>query len=273
LPSWKQLLKLPPEELARHDLAEVNVACAADLPGSEMLDPLRCIRTLDQWADQVQCKTLSSFNRFERNPAEYGNSVAYFRILVMVTVLIREIGVHYHPLYKANQLALAKYDPELLANDGFFKDARNLFVHGPVLTKQGTCTSLPPLYISVGRRLGYPLKLVATMGHSFARWDEPGERFNIECASHGLNCHPDEHYLSWPLGATAEQVKRFCLLRSKSPREELAAFLSSRGQCWYDNGNYQEAADSFAGACLAAPDNEACPRALEIMLRHRATNH
>ena len=33
--------------------------------------------------------------------------------------------------------------------------------------------------MAVGRRLGYPLKLVTTKGHLFVRWEGAGERFNI----------------------------------------------------------------------------------------------
>ena len=52
--------------------------------------------------------------------------------------------------------------------DGFFADARDVFLHG--LTgpeRRGTCSSLPVLHVAVGRRLGYPLKLVTTKGHQF----------------------------------------------------------------------------------------------------------
>ena len=31
-----------------------------------------------------------------------------------------------------------------------------------------------------------------------------GERFNVECTSHGLNCHPDDYYRNWPMPTMAE---------------------------------------------------------------------
>ena len=50
---------------------------------------------------------------------------------------------------------------------------------------------MPILYIAIGRRLGYPLKLVHAHGHDFVRWDEPGgERFNIDATSPGFHLRP-----------------------------------------------------------------------------------
>ena len=38
----------------------------------------------------------------------------------------------------------------------------------PRALARGTCSSLPVLQVAVGRRLGYPLKLVTTKGHQQA---------------------------------------------------------------------------------------------------------
>lgn len=63
-----------------------------------------------------------------------------------------------------------------------------------LLGGRGTCSSLPPLYVAIGRRLGYPLKLVKSFAHLFARWDNgAGERFNIECTARQFVSHPDEY--------------------------------------------------------------------------------
>ena len=62
-----------------------------------------------------------------------------------------------------------------------------LFIHGIIDGPGGTCASMPVLYVAVGRRLGYPLKLVEARGHLLLRWDDPlGQRlgtpdvFNVE---------------------------------------------------------------------------------------------
>ena len=95
----------------------------------------------------------------------------------------------------------------------------------------GTCSSLPVLQVAVGRRLGYPLKLVATKGHLFVRWEGAGERFNIEAAGQGVNRFTDDYYRHWPLEITPAEEVAEGYLKSLTPPEELAVFLSIRGMC------------------------------------------
>jgi hypothetical protein len=198
------------------------------------------MRTLDQWAKQVEGETERLRPQFDRHPEEFNHSWAMFRALALVTVLQRDIGI--------------RYNPGLIERDDFFTDARNLFLHGVIDTRQGTCSSLPPLYLAVGRRLGYPLKLVTTASHLFVRWDDAGgERFNIECTSLGMNSYPEEHYRTWPVKVTNEQVAAFRFLHSHSPREELAAFLGCRGHCSLFNEDYRGAAQAYAWARVADP--------------------
>jgi hypothetical protein len=239
--SWASLVGLTDAELAGHDIAAVNLACAAGLPGAEGLDAAPCLAQLDAWAEHVGRETARCAAQFERAPAAFGDSWAYFRVLVLATVLQQDCGV--------------RYEPTLIERDDFFADARNLFLHGVLQGQGGTCSSLPPVYVAVGRRLGYPLRLVQTNSHLFARWDDPEtcERFNIECTSHGLNCHPDDYYRDWPLPTTPDEVARSGWLVSLMPREELAAFLASRGHCWQDNRRYRPAVEAYAWATARAP--------------------
>jgi len=41
LPHWSALLNLSEAELAEHDVAAINLACAAGLPGAEHYEPHR----------------------------------------------------------------------------------------------------------------------------------------------------------------------------------------------------------------------------------------
>lgn len=247
-----------------YDIAEVNLACATGLPGSERIDVSAYLRTLDQWAETVRRETDCISAQFWQHAEQFGNSWAYFRILEMVTVLQRDLGIRYNEFYKARQLSFGRhFDPRLLDGDDFFKDSRNLFIHGIIETKEGTCSSLPPFFIAIGRRLGYPLKLVATAGHLFARWDDPGgERFNIECTSEGLNCWPDEYYLLWPFRVRPEDVTLCRFLKSQTPQEELAGFMSQRALCLQDNGHLKEVAYVYALSSSLAPDNRLLASAL-----------
>jgi hypothetical protein len=174
----------------------------------------------------------------------YHHSEAYLRAEMLVQVLCEDLGV--------------KYD--LTAKDNFdFNDSRVAFIHGMIPmpgqkfddTPGGTCASMPVLYVAVGRRLGYPLKLVTTHGHVFVRWDgmedpHPAwrERFNME-GTHGFSSFPDDYYKTWPVKITDAIVKANGYLISLTPMEEFAEFLASRGHCGRDNGQ-----DAFAARCF-----------------------
>jgi hypothetical protein len=156
--AWTELVPLPEAELAHLDFAAVNLACAAGLPGADGLDAPRCRAALDAWSAHVHSETLRAAHQFTSDPAAFEHSWAYFRTLVLVTVLQEDFGVG--------------YNTGLVERDDFFSDAANLFLHGVLQGRGGTCSSLPLAYVAVGRRLGYPLRLVQTKNHVFARWDD-----------------------------------------------------------------------------------------------------
>jgi len=70
-----------------YDIAEINLLAAKGLPGAENLDVEKSLKTLDHWAAWVRRETDRSFHKFKDAPAEYNNSEAYFRILMMVCIL------------------------------------------------------------------------------------------------------------------------------------------------------------------------------------------
>jgi hypothetical protein len=242
---WKQLTHLSDAELAKLDIAEVNLACAAGLPESNKIDVDHCLRTLNLWAAQVHGYTRKATHLFEAHPGEYG-SWAQFRILAMITCLQRDLGV--------------RYNPAKIREDAVF-NADDDFIHGVIQGSGGTCASLPVVYAAVGRRLGYPIKLVMAWGngagHLFARWDDPhGERFNIEASGKGLVCPPDNYYREGFYQISPEFERRCYLLKSMTPKEEFATFLKQRGFQWKELGNYRKAVESFSWAYAAAPHNE-----------------
>lgn len=131
LPDWRDFLAMSDEELARQDLAVVNLACAAGLPGAEGIDVPGCLRWLDRATDLVRRWTAAGLDEFFRpNPAEFNNSEAYFRVLGLTTVLQRHCGVRYDP---------SKIGAGL---EGPF-EFHEYFIHGPIQGPGGTCATLP----------------------------------------------------------------------------------------------------------------------------------
>jgi hypothetical protein len=185
--------------------------------------------------------------RFERNPAEFENSYGYFRMLMLCVVLAEDYGVHYAAQRRAGPEATR-------ADDGFFADSSLVFLHGLLGPgHHGTCSSLPVLYVAVGRQLGYPLKLVTTRGHLFVRWEGKRERFNVEATAQGLCRHDDDYYLHWPFEVSPAEEAAERYLKSLTASEELAVFLSIRGMCLREQGRLSEAVLSFAAAAQLAP--------------------
>ena len=223
------------------EIATANVSCSRGLPGAGEVDEAAAFQTLDEWAKHVESETARHLYRFRQNPSAFNNSEAYFRMLSLVTVLQEDCGV--------------RYNPERMQSPDF-ADSRDLFLHGLLTGKhQGTCVSMPVLYVAVGRRLGYPLKLVTSKAHVFARWESPDgrERLNIEATSQGLNCFPDEYYHTWPVPLTPAEIASGQYLKSLTPDEELAVFLSVRGHCLEATGRLPEAQLAYAQAHQLAP--------------------
>ena len=240
------LLQMTPEQLASVDIAELNLLCATGLPGGENIDISRCLRKLDEWATKVRADTERHLYR-AHDPKwadHYKHSENWLRAEFLAQVLQEDCGVH--------------YNMERMRNIDFTK-SKDLFIHGMIDdTNGGTCTSMPVLYVAVGRRLGYPLKLVQTKAHVFVRWDDGKECFNIETTSNGGAAgYPDDYYRTWPEKWTDAEANANRYLISLSPAEELAQFMANRGHCLLDNGRAKEAFDAYAVAQKLAPHDPA----------------
>ena len=262
--TFAALLAARPDSLQGADVATINLLCAQDLPGTPEVKQKEFLKRLDAWAARVRAETERHRNRFNRNPAEFEHSDGFFKMLMMAVVLAEDCGVHYVP----NR----QIDPASAADgDGFFANPSDVFLHGVLGSKRGgTCSSLPVLHVAIGRRLGYPLKLVTTKGHLFVRWEGQGERFNVEVSGQGLNRFDDNYYRKWPFPVSDEEVAAEGYLKSLTAPEELAVFLSIRGMCLREAGRRQEAADSFASAARFAPNCHSYKR-MELQLRSLVT--
>jgi hypothetical protein len=246
LPGLGEVLFLPLEELATLPLGYLNLLCATLLPDTADLNIPACMRTLSAWTQRVHRETDRQLWKFRQRPGDFENSEAYFRVLVMITVLQRDCGV--------------TYDRNCV-NVKTFATAREGFIHGLLSgDKKGTCANMPVLYAAAGRALGYPIYLAAAKGHVFCRWQNArtGERFNIEASGHGVTTPPDAHYAHWPRPITEAEVRHGIFLRNLDPAEELAHFMATRGHCLLDRGHVLDAIVAYGHAHRLAPTDPTC---------------
>jgi hypothetical protein len=251
------------------DIAAINLMCATDLPGSESLSIPDMLSWLDDAANAIRIDKEEGYNRFLEAPGAFDNSQAKFCIVQMVTLLQQRLEVRYNPKWK-------DFTPENPPPPDYRIDANDMFLHAIINGVGGTCASLPFLYIAIGRRLGYPLKLVKAHRHLFVRWDDPegkhwfnAERFNIEVTD-GVHFLPDDHYKTWPREISNEDVDAGIYLKSLSPEEELAECLATRGHCLADNGRLAEAAQVFDWAAKMSPKNRFFAHSHQRLLMHLA---
>jgi hypothetical protein len=177
--------------------------------------------------------------------------------------LYEDFGVRYNPARVSR--------PGLPEDMSFFADSKDLFLHGLLgSARTGTCSSMPVLYVAIGRRLGYPLKLVTTKAHLFLRWDSETERFNLEATGKGMNRYDDDHFRQWPYPVTPEEEAADGYLKSLTPSEERALFLSLRAQCLWVNGRRAEAALALEQAVQTAPSSRPYRMLLAAMSEGRS---
>ncbi|MGH7136431.1 MAG: transglutaminase family protein, partial [Pirellulales bacterium] len=283
MPTLAALSGLDDKVLSQADVAAFNLLCATGLPGAENLEIGRLLDWLDDAAERVSLETRRHWYRYRESPGIYKNSRGYYCSYFLLQVLQEDFGVRYN----ATRAADPSFQDSRRVPD--FRDSRDLFIHGIIDGHGGTCGSMPVVYVAVGRRLGYPLKLVETRAHLFIRWDDPlgtrfgvPERFNIEGAGYGMASYPDSHYETWPEPWTSAEFAAGCYLRSLSPREELASFLATRAHCLIDNRRPTEAIQAFRWASTLVPKDERyrnelarlqrwlCPSPQQIYERHMA---
>jgi regulator of sirC expression with transglutaminase-like and TPR domain len=171
-------------------------------------------------------------------------------MLLMAVTLQEDLGMHY------NRERISEAG-DVEPNDVFFADSRDVFIHGLIADdrRMGTCSSMPVLYVAVGRRLGYPLKLVPTRNHLFVRWEDSRKRFNVDATGRGMNLYDDNYYRQWPMPVSPEQEEKFGYLKSMTATDEMTAFLSLRGHCLFAMGKVKEGLEAHEMALRLSPDS------------------
>lgn len=262
----KELLALPPDKIEQCDVGLMNLLCAEELPGAENLNVQDCLKRLDDWTARVKEETQRHEYRFNEHPEQFRNSLGYYRMMMLGTVLAQDLGIQYDP-------ALAEYleSGKAPTHGVFGTDSKNLFIHGLLNgSHYGTCASMPVLVVAIGRRLGYPVNLAGAKLHLYARYEDyNGKHFNIEpTETKGFFTPSDDDYKSGNgrFPATDEEIKGYGWLRPYSNKEALSQFLDSRGVCLGDAKRYDEAREMFIKSASYAPDTPLRRKSLQLYL-------
>lgn len=238
----KELLALSPAQLEQCDVGLMNLLCAEGLPGAESLNVPDCLKTLDGWAAQVKFETERHAYRFNVHPEHFRNSLGYFRMMMLGTILAQDIGIRYNPEH-----ALPQMDGKI-PTLGAGANSKDVFIHGLLDGKHyGTCASMPVLVVTIGRRLGYPVNLAGAKYHLYVRYEEGnGKHFNVEpTVTEAFLTPEDEDYKNGQFKTTDEEVKGYNWLRPRSGAETLSGFLNTRAICLGDAKRYDEAREMF----------------------------
>lgn len=248
--TYSELIMLSDSDLAKVDIALMNLLCAQGLPSSKPLEIETTLRTLDQWARLAQESERRYFPQYQQNPSRYDHSLAKFKAVNLALTLKEDLRCGYN---------MGLVDSSVMTDirsTRFFQDSSDLFLHGFMgEARAGSCASLPILMVAVGRRCGYPLYPVSCKGHLYCRWDDGKERFNIEIAIQGVDSKPDSHYMAWPHRTNEAEATVEGYFKNLTPVQVLAVFSQTRAFCLLENGRYAESAAAYEVTFRGFPES------------------
>lgn len=250
-----QLLALSDAELERVDVVELNLAVAREIPGLEDLDIPKYQRIVDTWAAAIRHEMPAGEIAFHKTPEKWQNDIRFFRLGVMSGYLDQSLGIAYIDEQKQAQIEARKQGrmAEVL-----YTNPSDLFLHGLIDTKRGTCGSMPALHVALGRRLGWPVSLSPVASHTVCRFDDGQVVYNIETT------HTDQGGM-FSAGTDEDYIKEFKIprraiahgsdLHSMTARQMLGYFIMMRGRHYADTGRYDLADQDYALARSLLPNH------------------
>lgn len=232
----RQLFEMPVENLDRVDIGRMNIICARNVTRTELVDTAKYVAKLDEWAAIAKRLEQKYLPAYEKNAARYDHSLAKFKAVTLALTIQQDLKCDYNmDLIKSGAM-------NDMLSPRFFKNVEDVFITGLLKRGKGTCSSIPVLFVALGRRLHYPVYLAHTKGHLYCRWDDGQENFNIEVTGRGVDTPPDSHYKGPPFNPSEDDIKNEGMLRNLTNRESLAVFLSTSAVNQEANGEYDLAA-------------------------------
>ena len=151
-----------------------------------------------------------------------------------------------------------------------YADANNIFLAGLLRTQQGSCVSMPLIYLVIGQRLDMPVHLVTIGKHYFIRWDEPTYRMNIETTGvEKIAVTPDDSVYLDTEGMTRDQL-RGSDLRNLTRREVVGELFFARMSYWHTKDGKCETQSclDLSRARHLAPDDPRIKAVYQAVFNH-----
>jgi hypothetical protein len=257
--AFSHLLTLSDEELAQQDVAMVNLLCATGLPSADPLDIPECLSQLDDWANYVYRETIRGYPQYLANPDPNKGSDAVYKLWALMHAVRALSGIEARFMSGKTIENYQTIDTSMKPRGGPYKyrvNSQVSFIHGLLSPRSlGSCASNPVLFAAIGRRLGYPVKIVLTVQHVFNRWVDENETFNMDGSMKYIGGDEDHDYIDRFRPWRDWERKSTAFHRPLTPREELATFMFNRNICECANLRYDEALESCKIAARFQPDH------------------
>ncbi len=240
------------------DLSLANWLIAADIPEFASMGRQSYFARLDAMTDQVK-REMAAIQQTGWSGAD--PKVSGWRCRLFCNAMIR-LRFAYAAEFRVENLNPAQSKALYAAPD-------NIFLAGLLRTKRGSCVSMPLVYLVIGRRLDFPVYLVAIGRHYFIRWQEPGYRMDIETTDTDKVCDtPDDSVYLQIEGKTRARL-RGNELRNLTDREVVGELYFTRMSYWHTKGEKYEAQSrgDLAQAHSLAPDDPAIEAAFCAILK------
>lgn len=229
-PTAEQFIGYSAEELAKVDPVVLNLAVARGIPVLADLDISKYVQLADEWTDDLKKRLKKKIFDFQRNPERWRNDVNFFKLGVVCWYMDRVLGIAYREDQRDAQLAGVR--------GIYYRDPSDLFLHGVMETRRGTCGNMAALYVVLARRIGLPVSLAAAGSHLYARYDDGfGLHYNIETTDLGRGGFVSPTEIEIRSYYKLPQIAQTCGsdLVGMSFRQMLGVFFGLRGRHFSDS--------------------------------------
>lgn len=232
LPSFRRaedLLAASDRELAAIDPVLMNLLVAKGVPSLHELDVSGYQRMMDEWAEALRQKLPAVEANFWRTPHRWKNDIRFARLAAMCWYIDKVLGIRYH-------------EDQRHMTSVFYTDPGDLFLHGVMDSRQGTCANMSMVHVALAWRLGWPVSLACIGSHFLCRYDDGEVTHNIEATTNtggGFTSAPDEYYLK-EYKLSEKAVRCGSDLRAVRPRELLGLFFGVRARHFDNTHRFQE---------------------------------